>query len=1537
MKLKDLKTFIEIDNKMKMKIINLNFGFKIFKIYNNFNIEFPKFFPNEIADYFYNHFEILKSIPNYQFHFTNIYNNNYQDYEKYVIDIINMLFETNGICKINNDSIKNLNEVVNNKIDCYNKEDDIKLFLQNVFKLLEFLKYNNEEIFKKKLNFEIEDYKFFENDLKTDFNSNRISYFYSKNVRKLYFLLTNENTEKYFKKKVNKLCEKNKKNFQLFLFLLKIFSSNQILIPDYKDENNEINKKFYLKINSNFNEIINNDFIFTNFLSLLLKEDAMKNNINEYLKCFYFYIKNLYLYQKIKKIESFKKEFYLNFINLILNDVINLSVLKKDDFLNKINNEKYKNSLFEISKSFNVEMDEKINFINVILNDVNKLIKEKFQNIKNNIENNKNKNKTNFYFQDQKKKIQEFCVKYEKLCEKILNLNEYESEAFEIFKEINKIIFSKDLNKLFDKNNFILIENKKKNNKDIIEIIYKEKILNIPKSNEFFNVNIPNEIYLISSEKKFLFFKEYEKLENNNINNCIEQIKKILNFIENFNKKNSNDVSMAIELYKKLNLDVNILNNYKEFSDVFDFINFYDDLKNKLKDLNRLFEYQKNFNEIRENLKKFEINNEINNFNKKEIENCFKDKNFKEIFKNLNVISFDKDKNSILFSKEKFIEQIKIKNGSKNKNEFKFYSLLNKKLKLKIDNFKVKSNSFNLMTKKNQFNLLFEIEHYKKMFSIKNDLNFFFVLKFEPNFEEKINYEEYEFDFDIFSENIKLIECKIFVRIVPLIILLESNFLLENKKMSKFNFNENVYFKINFYDEEVYDINNVNVNCKIIKKEENKIKYKIDSKNNNKLIKISFDKDFKENENYLNLEMNFSIFSLNFSFDLKALIIKNKTIKFFSYDNFNNSIDEIFYNIYCYENKHNFNIEFGVFIDDKNSHDLKINLPKSSKMNFILNENNFNFNEFCFFSVEIVLGEIDFDLVNKNYQIEVVVDGRFSLFLKSRFFVDVEKFNFSRNENFKSLPFIFYDEVEEKKILVEQEQFKNYESNEILLIFFPFGLKFIGKNQEINYNLDKIRNLNKNEMFVFIDKNTNLINYQKIENHVVNTKNFVYLFSTIKINKKYNFFPLSNDYNEINDLNEIEYDENNLKIIDEKKNELKKNFHTFDFSFVYIIDYFFDNKISHEIKFDVIKNILGMDDFIFDENFEVIKNLIIEFDSHFYNIIYYNFLIKLIEKFKAKLENLFSNYFNENQEKRKIKEIFKHENLKDLILNEKNIKNEKKTYLISKMKNEIFIENQKNFNNFFKSKDFKEIKIENKSINKKNYNINKIENLINAKTFPEKINLYNEIIYVCNNFIFFNLQENEFKNLLLILFIEYEKSKKIYFSLFHPFIIEFHNILIKLLTILNIPFKIDQENLLVISSEIYSNVDVQKLKKNYDVLLNDDMFKKIDKNININDIKFFSAKEKNNKNKVKIVKKMFLKVKIEDEKEEKKNVLDGLLENDEKNKNDNKNSNFNIENKKLSENENIQKIEVEKTDSIVKIIKTMEKKKQTKIKLIKFN
>ena len=263
------------------------------------------------------------------------------------------------------------------------------------------------------------------------------------------------------------------------------------------------------------------------------------------------------------------------------------------------------------------------------------------------------------------------------------------------------------------------------------------------------------------------------------------------------------------------------------------------------------------------------------------------------------------------------------------------------------------------------------------------------------------------------------------------------------------------------------------------------------------------------------------------------------------------------------------------------------------------------------------MGKIDLEIVNKNYLIEAVVDGNFSLFLKSKFFVDIEKFNFNKNETLKSLPFIFYDKNEEKNILIEQEQFKNYESNELLLIYYPFDIKILGNNQQINYKLDKTRNLNKNEMIVFIDKNTNLINYQKIENHVLNTEKYVYLFTTIKINKKYEFFPLSNDYNEINiDFNEIEYDENNLKKIDEKINELKKFFDNFNFSFVHIIEYFFDKNVSNESKIDVIKNVLRMDDFINDENFEVIIDLINDFESNFHNIIYYNFLIKLIENLK---------------------------------------------------------------------------------------------------------------------------------------------------------------------------------------------------------------------------------------------------------------------------------------------------------------------------------
>ena len=105
----DLKNFIEKENKINN--INLNFAFKIFKNYINFNIEFPKFIPNEIADYFDNHFDILKSLPNYKSKFSVIFNSNYQDYKNYIIDIINMFLEFNGIDKINNNA-NNLNEII---------------------------------------------------------------------------------------------------------------------------------------------------------------------------------------------------------------------------------------------------------------------------------------------------------------------------------------------------------------------------------------------------------------------------------------------------------------------------------------------------------------------------------------------------------------------------------------------------------------------------------------------------------------------------------------------------------------------------------------------------------------------------------------------------------------------------------------------------------------------------------------------------------------------------------------------------------------------------------------------------------------------------------------------------------------------------------------------------------------------------------------------------------------------------------------------------------------------------------------------------------------------------------------------------------------------------------------------------------------------------------------------------------------------------------------------------------------------------------
>ena len=988
----DLKNFIEKENKINN--INLNFAFKIFKNYINFNIEFPKFIPNEIADYFDNHFDILKSLPNYKSKFSVIFNSNYQDYKNYIIDIINMFLEFNGIDKINNNA-NNLNEIIYDLINNYNKEDNIKQFLQNVFKLIEFLKNNKNELFNKKLTFEIEDYKFFENDLKIDFNSNRLLFFYSKNIRKLFFLLTNTNTEKYFKKNINKLIEeKNKnKNYQLFLFLFNIFSSNQFFIPDYKEENNELNKKLYLNINSMFDKKINNNniLVLSNLLSLLSNEDAMNNNINEYIKCFYFYIKNLYLYQKIKKIDYYKEEFQTTFLDVILEDIINISVLQKDKFLLSLNEQIYKNSLFEITKSFEVEIDKKIEYKNVLLKEINEIIKKSFQDIKKKFENNKNNKNKTLNFQDKKKIIQENFSNYEKLCNKILNSNEFESEAFKIFKEINEIISTKLLNELFDKDNFIIIKENNKNNKNIIEISYKNKNFEIGKSNKLYNINIPNKIFLISDKKKNLFFQEFEKQENNILNNFVDQIKNLIKIIDDYNNNKSKDILLAIDLNKKLNLDVNNLKNYKEFSDIFDFIIFYEKIKSKLIDLNRLFEHQKNFNEIGENLKKFEINNEIKKeFNKENIEKLFKNKNFNEIFKDLNVISYDEDKKLILFSKEKFIEHIKIiKNESNNKKEFKFYSLYKKKLNFKIDNFKVKSNNFNLKNKKNQFNLLFDIEHYKNMFLIKNEdpLNFNFILQFNPKFEEQINYEEYEFNFDIFYEQnnkfIKLIECNINVNIVPLIISIESNYLLNENKISKFNINDKIYFKLNLYDEDVYDINNIHFNNKIIKKDENQIEnYKIESKNNNKLINISFNnKDLKKNEfsKFLNLELNFSVFSSNFNIDLNSLIIQknnNEKIKFVSYDNFNNTIDDIFYNIYCYDNN-NIIIDFGVYIKDNDPHNLKINLPKTHKINFKIYENieNMIFNEYLSFSIEIIISEIDFDLLNKNYEIEAVIDN----------------------------------------------------------------------------------------------------------------------------------------------------------------------------------------------------------------------------------------------------------------------------------------------------------------------------------------------------------------------------------------------------------------------------------------------------------------------------------------------------------------------------------------------------------------------------------
>ena len=1064
----EFEYFLKIIKNLNEKIFEKNQNFDFIKKFENFEnrgfLDFSslkKIFENfdiKISKY---DFEILKKFflveENKNIHFRDLI---------FKLKIENLNF-SNFYLKKNFvkifEELNKLNMGPFELFEFFDIKNEKKIFLEDFLKGVENLnlkidKFLIKSFFEKNLNFE-ENF-FSKSEFINFFNfylkKNSKKEFFSKNEKNWEFEIGNEILDYIYnnKKKYENIDEfffsldfekKGFLNFEnienLFLKKLKLnFEKKNIenffIIIDKKFSNKIFKEEFerFLKKCGDFNRIENK---INNFYDFEQENENFENfQKNEKIKNFDILENKIEFLIKEKKIlkENFEKlNFHLKQKNLSIN------FLEKKNLEISKNFEKLKNQI----KKFRVEKNEKKNK------------NSKNQNSKINFfkKNSENENLKNF-LKIEKKLTQNFLIQNENLKLQILKLEDENENLLNL-----KFSESSNLSKNSQKMDLMI---------NYLNSKYDETDLKISQKNLKEKISKKN--------LEIFFLKEkIEKIKNKKFDLQIFLIEKI-NFLQ---KENLEKNEFSIFDIKKLNF---VENQISEF----------------VKNLENL---QNENLELRKKNKNLEINFEIL---KKKNENFLKKKEIFEI----------SNENLILKKYENLIEEnskIKISNIKYDKNEI-FLKIEKENLEKKILNFK------NFIKKlENEISVNFENFNKREKYWTSKFQDF---LK-KKNFSEKKNFEKNKNNFINQNQNPNQM----------VVSINQNSFLLGSNKENKIL--ENLKIEIISKNEKIENLENLIKNSK---KEKNL--FSIESKIKEKKI---ISKNYIENEKILKAaqktvkilktiisEKNLEISELKFEnsdFEKKILNLKNeKNILEILVENLKlEKKMEISEENFCEEKiilgvkkkmdikKHDdyqillndYKIRIN-FLDEEKKNLEKLNLDLISKLGILKKKNNFEIfekNEKKFFEKNLEFEKIkkenfEFEKILKNLEIENfdLIKENKNLKKKILEIENLKNFEIEKKNNLKKIQNSKKKDFFQKLKILKNQKKKIFNDFEILELekndyeekykncnnkIIELNLRNIKKDEKILRLKKKIRNLNKNPIFIEEEKIEKLENFEK--------------------------------------------------------------------------------------------------------------------------------------------------------------------------------------------------------------------------------------------------------------------------------------------------------------------------------------------------------------------------------------------------------------------------------------------------------------------------